>query len=274
MAREHNLLLGHGETLTTHELRKSGGGAKHYPYSFEEQKEKLSGDIKGMLQEMKKVPPDAFPEKLAVASMTMHPDFLAKSYFPEKLMESFGFKAVGSRTVKNPLIRKFNNKGGEEITTERFFVAGNIASFERWSVELPNWGGESGWQKEILGIESLELFPAEDKLRSLPETDENTWFEVVLHSAKNPKIAAAFIRFASERQIDVSEKLMRDHHGLTFVPIHMSKSKAKKLAQFSFLRVARQLPHLRPFDPPPTRAASSFPIVLPDGGVLDRDLKQ
>jgi hypothetical protein len=77
------------------------------------------------------LPAEACPDDLAVASITMNPEYIAKTYFPSDLLRYAGLEAIGSRpkTVK-PTKKSGDRKPFETLTTE-LFVLGKRASFRK-----------------------------------------------------------------------------------------------------------------------------------------------
>ena len=53
------------------------------------------------------------------------------------------------------------------------------------------------------------------------------------------------------------------------LPVRAAPSIAEEIARFSFVRVARGMPSLRPFRPSILRSDTGFEVVLPDAGPLD-----
>src|SRR5690606_41221864 len=64
----------------------------------------------------------ACPDDFAVARLMMNPSFIARSYFPTRLLRAVGLESVGSRTVKvTP--EAWTKKGPpEESATTEIFV--------------------------------------------------------------------------------------------------------------------------------------------------------
>ena len=95
-----NFLLGHGERLTEEIYIASGGGQKEPPYTFRESVNRLSTMLDFAVSEIDNLPSDACPRDEAIISLTLHPEYIAKSYFPKALMSNVGMTVVGSRPKK------------------------------------------------------------------------------------------------------------------------------------------------------------------------------
>jgi hypothetical protein len=85
---KRNFLLGNGEKLTQTIDPPGGGGPKSNPYQFEEAISRLASKATELASDIVSLPPQACPNDEAVAILTLHPSYLAKSYFPEGLVNS------------------------------------------------------------------------------------------------------------------------------------------------------------------------------------------
>ncbi len=82
MAAQRNYLLGYGERLTTRVELSGGGGPKAAPYGFEEARDRLAPMVQRVASALAGLPAKACPDGQAVASLTLHPEYYAKSHFP------------------------------------------------------------------------------------------------------------------------------------------------------------------------------------------------
>lgn len=98
--RNKNLLLGYGETLSYKINTPGGGGPKAHPYIFEDVKERLMESVDTLLSKTSSVPPLAKPNGKYVAKITIHPTYLAKSYYPSALISKLGLVDLGSKLIK------------------------------------------------------------------------------------------------------------------------------------------------------------------------------
>src|SRR4030095_10570263 len=103
----------------------------------------------------------------------------------------------------------------------------------------------------------------DDRLRSMPSRDSGEMlFEVVLHAdaaRADDYILEGFEAYAEG--LDAAPDLARRLYagGLCFLPLRAKRSAIRGLAQYSFLRVVRPMPTLRPVQPArPTRSVPSF----------------
>jgi len=120
MAKQ-NFLLGKGERLTSDIVVKSGGGPKEAPYTFSEAQRRLTPMIAETSSKLDELPADACPRDEAVISLTMNPEYIAKSYFPIELIRDVGIEVIGSRPQKmTPEKRSRGREVTETVTTELF----------------------------------------------------------------------------------------------------------------------------------------------------------
>lgn len=271
MAKENNYLLGKGEMLASTVEVPSGGGDKNPPYSFNEAKRRLSPRISAVATEVAKLPPEACPNDSAVAIVTLHPRYVSKSEFPDRLLRSANLEVVGSRlrSLKPEswgVDRKPSVAFGEDL-----FVAGKRSSFVRLAEELPFWTADDPGARALEQIEDIGPFLASDKI---PEGGKDgRLFEVVLHNGKTEEIPRAFEAYARAIGLEPFPDRRRDIGGLTFFPVRGDASHLSNLATFSFVRVARAMPGLRPLQPTLTRAKVLASIELPEVDSADPSVR-
>lgn len=109
-----NMLLGYGETLTSPVILNTGGGPKNKPYTYEENKPVIVAQLNEVISEINNTLPLAMPEGKAVVKFVLHPAFLAKSYFPVKLLNKFSLQNIGSKAVSIKPRKNIKKKGWRE----------------------------------------------------------------------------------------------------------------------------------------------------------------
>ena len=138
MAKSHNFLLGNGDSLTE-EVPWPGRdmGKKSHPYSVDQARKRLLPRAEEMLEQVMHLPSLACPGDETVVIFTLHPAYIAKSYFPNKLLALSGLRAVGSRSVQvkpeqsMPLLLFPPNTYGVEIKSEAIFTTVFFSKSER-----------------------------------------------------------------------------------------------------------------------------------------------
>jgi subtilase family protein len=277
MAREHNFLLGYGERLTRNVEPSRGGDEKRAPYEPARAKQRASAQLADVTRELFAIPASACPgDEEVVASLTMHPRYVSKSDFPDSLLRSVGLRSLGTKAVKiTPEAWGIENPPEGSVSTEQIFVAGPKAAFRRWQRSLPAWAAETGEARDLQHIETIGAPAAAQKLRGIPIDRASAVLEVVLHNGGDHlAIVEQFARYA--RRIGAEPIMDRVRHvrGLSFVPVQIDPSHAEQLATFSFVRVTRGMPRLRPFRPDVTRADIRRPLIaMPVQGPVSDQLR-
>ena len=82
---KRNFLLGKGERLVEDVAVARGGAPKSHPYTFSEARDRIAPMLARVVRGIDQLPDEACPNDVAVAAVTLNPEYIAKSYFPEKL---------------------------------------------------------------------------------------------------------------------------------------------------------------------------------------------
>ncbi len=271
MPRQNNFLISQGERLAYQVDVPTGGSPKGLPYDFGAQQGRLTGMLSQAYDYIRALPQEACPNERAIAVVTMHPRFIAKSDFPEALLRVVGLRAVGSRSVQVVPEKWGTNRHPEEASTDALFVAGTRTSFAQWAGTIQNWSENSSVSDALRTIENVSAFSAENKVRSIPTEGDSVMLEVVLHNAGDELVIQSFFAYASLFSATIYTEKRRDVGGLTFLPVEVAPTSALELARHSFVRVARGMPSLRPLHPGLTRDLTDnrpFPLKLPNGQVI------
>lgn len=272
MARENNFLLGYGERLTAQVNIKSGGGDKHPPYQFDEAKRQVEDWLKTANAHFEELPSEACPGDQVTGVITMHPRYISKSEFPVDLLSSVGLRAVGGRTRKvKPREWGITTHPAEAITDE-LFVMGTRKAFSSWASNIQNWELNS-LSKHVAHLEDINAFLSEQKVKFLPDNVDKIPLEVVLHDSENKSILEQFLSYTKNHGAEAIIKRARQNKSLTFIPVYADRELALKLAQFSFIRVVRAMPTMRPLNPNPVRNNSFFQVQLPDELAIDPSIR-
>ncbi len=91
--------LGYGERLTNRVAPPGGGGSTEPAYSFEEAVTRLTPMLQEVTSTLADLPALAAPGDEAVGVVTLHPQWMAKTYHPQQLLNSYELRRVGSRPV-------------------------------------------------------------------------------------------------------------------------------------------------------------------------------
>ena len=277
MPEKRNYLLGYGERLTAPVDIASGGGPKTPPYSFEEARRRLAPMLARAALAFDGLPDKACPNGEAVASITLHPEYYAKSHFPAGFLRSGGLRAVGSRARRVRPDKRSRDREPEETVTTELFVAGSRSSFRRLADAVPRWRQDSIGARHLPAIEQVSAIEAEDRMRPLTKGREMLPLEVVLYASERPRdrfILAAFEAYLRDLGLDPDLERIFFAGKLCFLRLRATERQAHDVARFSFLRVVREMPKLRTTHPilrgePPQGRTIEFP----QRDVLDPNLR-
>lgn len=267
-----NLLLGGGEKLASRAAIVRGGGPKKRPYTLEDVRAELLAPVQEIASTLRSIPGGAKPRGEGVFEMTLHPAFLARSYYPAKLLAAAGLRDVGSKEKEiTPRKASEPRLEGKPHATASILVAGREDSIGRLASFLTAKSVPEYISQQLAEIESIRWLEADEKIRGeLPVDDAPHPFEIALHAGPNEDdIVIGFQRYAMQLGADVDLKRRIRVGGLTFVPVAATSSQLLALSQFTFLRVARPMPALRIAVPNMVRQTiNTIPFALPVGGPL------
>lgn len=279
-----NLLLGRGETLLTKTKWPRGPSNKEYFYSLADQQKVLGRGLQSVIADAPAAATNVAPRGEVTAKVTLHPEFVAKSYFPTSIMREAGVRVVGSRATEVTPRAMSKQRSPKPSPSTELLITGNRDAFKHFSQWLSRGDFTEGQAKELRSLESIAPYRAEDRLRLDPNRDSD-WYEAVLHSEPADRdILDAFQ--ALVKKLGGHIERVRHVPGLAFVPLRLPAKGLAKLAAFSHLRVLRTMPMLSGdnaaetqavpqwlFDAPPTlprgnASASDLRVAIFDGGVL------
>ncbi len=291
MAALARFLIGHGERLTEPVSPPRGGGGAPSPYEPSEARARLAPQFCHASEKALRLPAAACPDGRVVSVMTLHPSFVAKSYFPKGLLQAAGFKSLGSRprkivpelnmhqTTDSDGARKYTPRPGSDPrpTTELFL--------ESTRTHLHDFATHIQDESEVLAPAEEDIVIVEEY--RLPSTAERTRLpakllgeiplEIVLHAAGDTRygfVLESFEAFAQDLGVSVDLDRRLPVGQLCFVPAKASVNKLTALAEFSFLRVMRPMPRLRVVEPIDTtfRTIQNVDNSLPTSPPIDPDL--
>ena len=277
MPDEPRFLLGYGERLTARVDPPGGGRAPEAPYSFDQAVERLRPEVAEASSELYSLPDAACPGNEAVGIITLHPQGLAKSYHPQRLLNAYNLRQVGSRPVEVTPDEWTRQGDPEPSPSTELYVAGDRASFAQWSRDMSDSPGRV--PDAIQRIEAVRAPSAADRYRHVdraPSTSNGLLLDLVLHaSAQSSEILRGFRDFADSLGF-VPEFGRRVYAGgLCFLPAEVPEESLERVWEFSFLRTARPLSRLR--SNPSIERATSAPGLpaspLPVDSAIDPDLR-
>ncbi len=287
MAETRNYLLGYGERLTE---RISMGGRpmnKVHPYQFSEAQASLAPLLQATSEQIDRLPEMACPRGEVVASVTLHPAYIAKTFFPTGLLRQAGVEAIGSKPVTitpRKVAERSVTKAGvtaarkppAPAATAELFVVGTKDTFRDWAKNIRQWTGSSENELELRQIETIRLPTSRERLKPMRSDATVPLLEVVLHSNED-HVVEGFREYMRSLDVSVNLDARIEVQHLCFLPVRARREVHLQMAQFGFLRVAREMPRLRdltPGVPSATRSHSTgFTVNLPSGEPMNKDLR-
>jgi len=278
MAVRQNFLLGYGERLTAPVKIEKGMEPSPPPYSFNEARDRLAPHFLATAAQFEELPPAACPDNYAVALVTLHPEYTAKSYFPSNLLREARLEAIGSRPGKVKPEKWKKKRSPEEVETTQLYVAARRDEFAAIASQLPRWSASHGGADQLFELETLRAVQADDRILPIVSKSKELLLEVVLHTSGIPNpdhILEAFEAYAKSLNLKPDLDRRFEVGGLCFLPMPASRSAIPKISQFAFLRATREMPGLRPLRPVLRSSGKSkpFSITLPAGRALDPQLR-
>ncbi|MCY4304243.1 MAG: S8 family peptidase [Aestuariivita sp.] len=272
---QQNFLLGKGERLTSDIVVKSGGAPKEAPYTIEEARKRLAPMIVDTVTMIDNLPEIACPSDEAVISLTLNPEYIAKSHFPRSLLQNVGIEVIGSRPrTITPEKRSLQRKPKTTITTE-LFVRGQRSSIRSWSQNLPFWSIDHPGAKKSPSIETISAPNPKDKIKGLLPANGHIVLEIVLHASEMElEIIQNFKSYLNRLKMDVQFKRQFFARGLCFQELIAPAEHAKEIATFTGIRVLRPMPCLRTVRP--MFRSSAIPdqkVTLPNESPISSDIR-
>jgi len=274
-------LIGSGEKLTEQARYITGPKpAKQPPYTIGEASKRLGPKVRRTARSVNALSSEAKPNGEAMALVTLHPEFLAKTAFPGALFAGVGLRAVGSR-VRRISPEKWtpkHKKSPDEAETIELYMAGTPESFERWSQSLDLETEIFHGAEELARIEDvrpLESLDNTTRIRLPDEPGQVVLLEAAIHVPDHDvrTVISAFKNYAAMVGAKVFSEVGIVVPGLAFAPVQVAREHVAKLAEFSFLRSLRPAAKLRTMPAPKTTRSMGAPFTLPDLSPLNPSIR-
>ena len=280
-------LIGKGELLTYRiDAPKKKLSDKKHPYTLTEAKARLIPQLEAANAVFSELPDSACPDDQAVARITLHPAYIAKSYFPRLFLQEAGLVSVGSRNRRIRPRKVVAKNAPTEADTTELFVAGTRSALRKLVKQARLLSEDMPAAAEFAQIESIEPMTPDDRLRPGGEGASREVFEVGLHVPPGDsaaRVRAQFSAYAKECGFKVNDRFEFEAGRLLFMPVEGAKKRLAKLGLFTLIRVLRPMPRLRSarpmfrsvklpvsFDLPTAEPLSREPkVAVLDGGLPD-----
>lgn len=267
-------LIGRGELLTYQiEAPRKKPGNKAHPYSLAEAKAHVVPQMEAAARQLQELPAEACPDDIAVARLTLHPAYLAKSFFPRSLLDQAGLVSLGSRTTRVKPRKLTGPKAPAEAETTELFVAGRRSALRALPMLASGLQAGTPLAEQFTEIEDFAPMLAVDRTRGSRPRGTAT-FEAALHippvlSAQ--RVRAQFAAYAQAQGFRVHTSLEFEVGRLLFVPVTGPGAQLKALADFTLLRVVRPMPPLRGARPLARSTPLAVGFALPEADPLSRE---
>ncbi len=272
---QQNFLLGKGERLTADIVVKRSGQPKEEPYTIAEARDRLAPMVAGAAAAIDVLPDAACPKDEAVISLTLNPEYLAKSYFPGSLLRDVGIEVVGSRPGQITPEKRSREREPEVAYTTELFARGKRSAIRSWGQNLPTWSTQHSGAKELPNIEMISAPEPEDKIKGQLPSSGHIVMEIVLHASEMELgLTQGFVTYLDGLEIDARFGRKFFAKGLCFQELDAPAERASEIATFAGVRALRQMPGLRTLRP--LVRSSEIPnqkIDLPDDPPISSDVR-
>ena len=274
-----NYLIGYGERLTGGIPAPLGGAPKAHPYTFGEARTRLSPKIKAVATQIANLPEEVCPGNQSVALITLHPTYLAKSYYPAELLKTYDLETVGSRAREISPEKWTRKKAPASAITSELFIAGSRRKFSEFASHVDYLRENERGASDLIKIEDIHVQSAEEKVKPFRSDDKEPLLEIVLHAqptGKDAFILEGFEAYIKSLDLNLDMNMRKFFtEGLCFLPLRAPRELVNEVVKFSFLRLAREMPRLRQFRPVAraTPGFSPFACKLPSEKPVDSSIR-
>ncbi|RJP19434.1 MAG: peptidase S8 and S53, subtilisin, kexin, sedolisin [Candidatus Abyssobacteria bacterium SURF_5] len=244
-----NYILGRGENLVRQIQAPKIEHKKAHPYEVGEARDRLLPKFQQTARKLDQLPERACPRGESVASFIIHPAYLAKSYYPREFLYEAKLRVLGSRIAYVKPTKVATKEKPKTKVTAEFLVASTRENFDDLPRFVRTLDLDSAAAERLRQFEDVRELTPESKLRNIPQTTDYPVLEIILHADEKPSsdyIIEGFRRFLREMSIKVNIDKRLYVGGLCFLPLKAPRKLLNEIAEFSFLRVARGMPKLRP----------------------------
>ncbi len=245
-----NYILGRGEELTQGIAAPLSGASKKVPYSFAESKVRITKNLSNTVQQIDNLPSDARPNDQSVIALTLHPEYIAKSYYPTALLDSLGMKAVGSKGVMVKPEKWTKKAAPKETRSLTLFARGSVDAIRNIATKVNSLQEDSAAGQDVIKIESIEPITSITRSAPIKKQKDTIKLEVVLHASSEKDDAYVIEQFGKYAEhhgakAEIDRKIFAQ--GLCFIPVEASTDEISALEDYSFLRALREMPLMRDF---------------------------
>ena len=274
-------LIGGGERLSEEVSRPPrGSGDKAHPYTFAEARSRLAQQWATTSTAIGALPDLAKPDGQSVIAMTLHPSYLAKSYYPDNLLKALDLRHLGSRADHirpSRLATKSSQDDERPLPAPLLYLSGSAAAIARFAERAKDWlPTDDRVREDFRKIETVAL-PGPERLKRLPlPTGPKRGvlpLEVVLHATPDDgEVLEGFRDFAMSLDVELPDRAEHYAGGLCFLAARATATQAEELSRFSFLRALRSMPRISVVDPFVRGLVRGFEVELPTSPAVAPEL--
>ena len=287
--REKRLLLTNGETLIFPIREKGRGKSPVVPDGYNTHRICLKKQIEEQIQDIRRYSGELRLGDEMVMCARLFPDFIAKSYSPHGIIETFtGVKTIGSRNYKASIsevkseskLRKFNKRGRKTVESRLLFLSGKIAEFSNFLKLLELDGNETNpkFADAICKISKINQLTEQEKI-SISEEGVSS-YEIIFHRSQYyPENELAYINnlLTTYGATNIAVRTYPD--APFFVSCKAGKESLKDIAKSNILRAIHPIGSIgfcplrndenldAPLPPNDKLPDNIFEVGLFDGGV-------
>lgn len=269
-------IIGKGELLTYPiNAPKKRMGEKNRPYTLNEAQKVIVPQIKATAKMLDNLPVEAKPQGISVAKLTLHPAFIAKSYFPNLFLRQANLVAIGSKTELITPRKQVKKKASTHSETTQIFVAGTQEAFNELERYASSLYQEHPAALQFAEIEEFSAMQPSDRIKLQTQSNGNV-FEVALHllpDSNTQTLLKYFVVYANSIGYKVVTQYQFIAGGLLFLAVEGSPEGIEHLAFFSLMRVIRPMPFIRANRPIGRGAAVSVDFNLPTADPVSKEPK-
>lgn len=275
-------LIGQGEKLSVEIARPPrGSGDKAHPYDFFDARRRLVDQGLAAAEHIEALPELATPGGEAVLELTLHPSYLAKSFYPAALVRELDLRHLGSRAVHivpQKVVSKRAIEQEKAAPAPVLYFGGDAERLASFASELKEWApAREDVRDDFRQIEILAT-PGRDRLKPLRRSyapGQAIPLEVVLHAPLddgNEMIIAGFEEYVESLDLEIDLSRRRQAGGLCFLPLRAPADRLDDILAFSFLRALREVARINPFEPAMRVTGPTFPVTVGTEPALAPDL--
>lgn len=268
-------LIGKGELLTyAIDPIKKQQSEKVHPYSLDAAKKQIIPQIQTANEVFSELPDRACFEDIAVAKLTLHPAYLAKTYFPKQMLDHAGLVSIGSRTLRIKPRKLTGPRSPAEADTTEMFVAGQRGRLRNFSDFARSLNVDEPMAIQFAEIEAFSAMEPRDRVRNVEH--RSGAFEIGLHvptGVSTRQLRSHFAAYAVQCGFKVSGEFEFETGGLVFLAAEGDQGELENLAKFTLMRVVRPMPKIRAARPMTRSLPISIGFTMPSGEPLSREPK-